>query len=214
MKLANTLTKLLAVVAVSAALLPAVPAQNAPAQPAQQKPAQQKPAHKAGHRAKAAKPGGMAPAPAPAAAPAAPAADQNAAPGGEAAPGGDKGEAVANKRDPFVALISEKKEGGGPDHLPPGKAGLVIASVRVDGTVQSPWFPTRSSMSTSSGKATVSTTAMWKRLAWMGSPLRKIRKTPSGSRLSAWLRSESTRVQESSNEDHVAGVGAVGAVCG
>ena len=138
MKLANTLTKLLAVVAVSAALLPAVPAQNAPAQPAQQKPAQQKPAHKAGHRAKAAKPGGMAPAPAPAAAPAAPAADQNAAPGGEAAPGGDKGEAVANKRDPFVALISEKKEGGGPDHLPPGKAGLVIASVRVDGTVQSP----------------------------------------------------------------------------
>jgi len=138
MKLANTLTKLLAVVAVSAALLPAVPAQNAPAQPAQQKPAQQKPAHKAGHRAKAAKPGGMAPAPAPAAAPAAPAADRNAAPGGEAAPGGDKGEAVANKRDPFVALISEKKEGGGPDHLPPGKAGLVIASVRVDGTVQSP----------------------------------------------------------------------------
>jgi hypothetical protein len=133
MKLANTLTKLLAVVAVSAVLLPAIAAQDAPAQPPQQKPA-----HKAAHRAKAAKPSGMAPAPAPAAAPAAPAADQSAAPGGEAAPGGDKGEAVANKRDPFVALISEKKEGGGPEHLPPGKAGLVIASVRVDGTVQSP----------------------------------------------------------------------------
>ena len=44
---------------------------------------------------------------------------------------------VANKRDPFQALISDKKESGLPDHLPPGKAGLVVATVRVDGTIKS-----------------------------------------------------------------------------
>ncbi|HEY6444466.1 MAG TPA: hypothetical protein VIY66_14115 [Candidatus Acidoferrales bacterium] len=41
----------------------------------------------------------------------------------------------ANKRDPFAALISERKEAGGGLHLPPGKAGLVISTVRVDGAV-------------------------------------------------------------------------------
>ncbi len=44
----------------------------------------------------------------------------------------------ANKRDPFAALISERKEAGGGLHLPPGKAGLVISTVRVDGAVQLP----------------------------------------------------------------------------
>jgi hypothetical protein len=45
---------------------------------------------------------------------------------------------VANKRDPFLPLISDKKENGAPEHLPPGKAGLVVATVRVDGTIKSP----------------------------------------------------------------------------
>ena len=45
---------------------------------------------------------------------------------------------VANKRDPFQPLISDKKDSGLPDHLPPGKAGLVVATVRVDGTIKSP----------------------------------------------------------------------------
>ncbi len=40
----------------------------------------------------------------------------------------------ANKRDPFEPLINQKKAGGGV-HLPPGKAGLVISTVRVDGAV-------------------------------------------------------------------------------
>ena len=44
----------------------------------------------------------------------------------------------ANKRDPFAALISERKEAGGGLHLPPGKAGLVISTVRIDGAVHSP----------------------------------------------------------------------------
>ena len=42
----------------------------------------------------------------------------------------------ANKRDPFVPLISQEK-GGGKGNLPPGKAGLVVGTVRVDGTVRS-----------------------------------------------------------------------------
>jgi Tfp pilus assembly protein PilP len=42
---------------------------------------------------------------------------------------------AVGKRDPFVPLISDKKDVGSM-HLPPGKAGLVIATVRVSGTVQ------------------------------------------------------------------------------
>lgn len=63
------------------------------------------------------------------AAPAAPAA------AGAPAPAADP---MANKRDPFAPLINDKKETGGPEHLPPGKAGLVVATVRVDGTIKSP----------------------------------------------------------------------------
>jgi Tfp pilus assembly protein PilP len=43
-----------------------------------------------------------------------------------------------NKRDPFAPLISQRKDAGGGLHLPPGKAGLVISTVRVDGAVHSP----------------------------------------------------------------------------
>jgi Tfp pilus assembly protein PilP len=42
-----------------------------------------------------------------------------------------------NKRDPFAALVSNRKDAGSAIHLPPGKAGLVIATVRVDGAVRS-----------------------------------------------------------------------------
>jgi Tfp pilus assembly protein PilP len=45
------------------------------------------------------------------------------------------GEPVS-RRDPFAALINKKEEGAGM-RLPPGKAGLVIATVKVDGTVRS-----------------------------------------------------------------------------
>jgi len=61
-----------------------------------------------------------------------------AAPGAEASKeeegeGPEKIE-MANKRDPFVPLINQQKPG--PTNLPPGKAGLVIGTVRVDGTVR------------------------------------------------------------------------------
>jgi Tfp pilus assembly protein PilP len=41
----------------------------------------------------------------------------------------------AARRDPFHSLLDVTKPGGEPN-LPPGKAGLVIASIRVDGTVK------------------------------------------------------------------------------
>lgn len=46
-------------------------------------------------------------------------------------------ETLVAKRDPFVALVNDHKEGGSGPALPPGKAGLVVATVRVDGTVRS-----------------------------------------------------------------------------
>ena len=61
-----------------------------------------------------------------------------AAQAGAAAPAGANGAkpAEAGKRDPFLPLVNEKQASGPP--LPPGKAGLVVATVRIDGTVRSP----------------------------------------------------------------------------
>ena len=47
-----------------------------------------------------------------------------------------KSDVVAAKRDPFQPLVSDTKPSRGP--LPPGKAGLIIGTVHVDGTVKSP----------------------------------------------------------------------------
>jgi hypothetical protein len=122
MKLAKTTAKLIGVLAAAICFVPCVWAQAAPAP----KPAKKPRSAKHSMQAK----------PAPAVAPAmAPTGDAAAGP---AAPGADDKTAAAGKRDPFMPLISEKKESGGMEHLPPGKAGLVIASVRVDGTVKSP----------------------------------------------------------------------------
>lgn len=52
-------------------------------------------------------------------------------------PAPDKAEPTGSRRDPFTALISERKAATGPSNLPPGKGGLVISTVRVDGTVRS-----------------------------------------------------------------------------
>jgi Tfp pilus assembly protein PilP len=111
MRLTTPLANWLAVLAVSSCLVPAGWAQA-------------KPAQKQTKKAKEV-----------AAAPATPAVEGT---GAEAA-APETSEAIANKRDPFLPLIAEKKEGGGGgEHLPPGKAGLVIATVRVDGTAKSP----------------------------------------------------------------------------
>jgi glucose/arabinose dehydrogenase len=110
MKPANTFAKLATTVAIFFCLAAGVSAQSSPAKPA--------------HKAKARKPAPSAPAPAGPAANAVPAATDAEKPAGP-------------RRDPFLPLVSDKKEGGGMEHLPPGKAGLVITSVRVDGTVRS-----------------------------------------------------------------------------
>ena len=109
MKLAKTTAKLMAVLAMSFCLASWAAAQD-------------KPAKKHGGKGKgAAKAAATAPVPKPAA-------------GAALEPA--KLETVEAKRDPFEPLVNEKSTGHGP--LPPGKAGLVIATVRVDGTVRSP----------------------------------------------------------------------------
>jgi hypothetical protein len=118
MTMANTSAKLLAVLALALPLATGVSAQDAPAMAMKaQNPKPSKP-HKVAkaQHAKAA------------------AAANPAGAGAQGGPGGDKIEAVG-KRDPFAPLINDKKDTG--QHLPPGKAGLVIATVRVDGAVRS-----------------------------------------------------------------------------
>jgi hypothetical protein len=111
MRLAKATANLMAVLAISLCLVPGMWAQD-------------KTAKRAGRR----KAGAVT-----AAKPAAPAPDATPAP--DASAGGAEVVAVG-KRDPFVPLVTDKKDSGG-EHLPPGKAGIVIASVRVDGTVRS-----------------------------------------------------------------------------
>jgi len=111
MRLPKAFNLLLTALALSFCLVPATRAQaQAPA------PAQAKPAKKSAHKAKAA-----APKQAP---------DANAAAPNPAV-------VKVAERDPFVPLVNEHKPGGGPP-LPPGKAGLVVATIRVDGAVRSP----------------------------------------------------------------------------
>ncbi len=114
----------LAVLAFAVCLIPKAGAQTAPqAQKPQTAPQPQKPAVKAKKSNQSQKPAvsALATAPAPKAAVAAP----------------EKSEPMVSRRDPFEPLVSVAQPNS-PDHLPPGKAGLVIATVRVDGAVKSP----------------------------------------------------------------------------
>lgn len=46
---------------------------------------------------------------------------------------------LASRRDPFDPLVGREKSGpGNQEHLPPGKAGLVVSTLRLDGVVRSP----------------------------------------------------------------------------
>jgi hypothetical protein len=109
MKRTHTTLAMLSLVGLSLAAIPAVEAQAAPA-PAAPATAPAKKGHKKAAAANAA---------------AAPA-DQGAA----------KTVTAVGKRDPFLPLVNDTKQGGPP--LPPGKAGLVVATVHIDGTVRSP----------------------------------------------------------------------------
>jgi hypothetical protein len=68
-----------------------------------------------------------------------------AADAGKPAPGAaptavKQADAGGPKRDPFSPLVSNAKDSGsgGPDHLPPGKAGLMVGTMRLDGLVRGP----------------------------------------------------------------------------
>jgi glucose/arabinose dehydrogenase len=124
MRLPKAFNVLLTALALSLCLVPATWAQ-AQAQAQQAKPAAE-PAKKPAHKAKAT-----------AAAPkAAPKATPKAAPNANAAAPNPAVVKIA-ERDPFVPLVNEHKPGGGPP-LPPGKAGLVVATIRVDGAIRAP----------------------------------------------------------------------------
>jgi Pilus assembly protein, PilP len=116
MKLLNSFASSIAVASLALALASTagaqtpVPAASAPAQ-------QSKLAHKRGAKSK----------------PAQPAAAKSAA-GAKAAEG--QPAETASRRDPFVSLLNASKTDTGAN-LPPGKAGLVIASIRVDGAIKS-----------------------------------------------------------------------------
>jgi len=109
MTLVKTTAKLIATLAMSVCLLPVAWGQS-PSKNPEQSPT---PPHKTAHKKKAAA-----------------AASKNTGPQQAAKPDAP----VAAKRDPFSPLVNDKKPSGPP--LPPGKAGLVIATVHVDGTVK------------------------------------------------------------------------------
>jgi hypothetical protein len=112
MKLAKSSTTVWAALALSFTLSSAAGAQSAPAKNAARK--AKAASSKAATSATAPSSGADASAPSPAV----------------------KSEAVTAKRDPFQPLVSNTKPSHGP--LPPGKAGLIIGTVHVDGTVKSP----------------------------------------------------------------------------
>jgi Tfp pilus assembly protein PilP len=111
MKLAKSSATVWAVLALSLVLSPAAGAQSTPAK-------------NAARKAKAVS--SKAPAPA---------ATSDADPSAAPAPA-FKSDVVTAKRDPFQPLVGDTKPSHGP--LPPGKAGLIIGTVHVDGTVKSP----------------------------------------------------------------------------
>jgi len=112
MKLAKSSATVWAVLALSLTLSSAAGAQSAPAKHAARK--AKAASSKAATSATAPSSGADASAPAPAV----------------------KSEVVTAKRDPFQPLVSNTRPSHGP--LPPGKAGLIIGTVHVDGTVKSP----------------------------------------------------------------------------
>lgn len=140
-----------------AAQVPAKPATQTPAKPAAQAPAKPVPAAAAKPAAQTAKPASQATAkpaatiPAKqavkaaskkpargkgAAKPAAKAAEQPAGPE-TAPPAAAESEVKAARRDPFESLVSHGTGKAAPN-LPPGKAGLQVSTLRLDGIVRAP----------------------------------------------------------------------------
>jgi Tfp pilus assembly protein PilP len=105
-----------------------------PAAPAATKPAPQaaKPAAKPTGKPTAAKPVGKSATKAPR-----PAARKVEKPAGTGAPAAAESEVRMARRDPFESLIG-RQQGKGAPNLPPGKAGLQVSTLRLDGIVKAP----------------------------------------------------------------------------
>jgi outer membrane biosynthesis protein TonB len=113
---------------------PSAPIVNTAKAPAKAKP-QTKPAAESAKIAAPAKPAakGAAVKPAPAAPTAAKSAPEKTAKAPAEKPAEEK--APVAKRDPFDALLNKAQSNGPPENLPPGKAGLVVSSLKIDGIV-------------------------------------------------------------------------------
>lgn len=118
MRLAQAGVSMIALAALSWCIGPGARAQTQPAKPAKGQ----------AHHAKTAKAARAAADPAPSAA---------RDPNPPAAPAAAGFEATAARRDPFIPLVNPGRAGE-EQHLPPGKAGLVIATIRVEGAVTAP----------------------------------------------------------------------------
>jgi hypothetical protein len=113
------------IVGILLAAAPGLVAQTSPAGGAQTNP----PA-KAASKSKKSKSAGKTKTAAPAAAPAASA---DASAGASGSGEGDKG----SRRDPFESLVNRQKDMNAGKNLPPGKAGLQVSTLRLDGIVRS-----------------------------------------------------------------------------
>jgi len=110
---------------------PAAPAKTTPPPAAKSAPAKPAPApSKAAAKPPAAKTTAQKPAAKPAAKP-----EQKAEEKKEETP--IPAAAAGKRRDPFLALISASTAGSAPVHLPPGKAGLQVSTLKLDGIVRS-----------------------------------------------------------------------------
>jgi|SRR5579871_10348 len=139
MTLSNRFNKILAATVVLGCSAFVATAQTNPAQPAAKPAAPAKASANAPVKTAAKTPAKPAAKSKPAAEKSSQAAKADATPAAGAAPApAATSAAETSKRDPFVALIDVKKEVGTLEHLPPGKAGLVVATVRVDGVSSSP----------------------------------------------------------------------------
>jgi hypothetical protein len=107
-------------------------AKSAPAAAPKSAPQAAKPAGKT-----AAKPAAKSPTSKAAAKPVAKKPAKSAAPAGAAAP--EEGEAKLSRRDPFESLVGRQKaQAEALKNLPPGKAGLQVSTLRLDGIVRAP----------------------------------------------------------------------------
>jgi Tfp pilus assembly protein PilP len=109
---------------------PAAPAATKPA-PQAAKPAAKPAVKPAGKSAAKAKPAAMSPAK-----PSARKVEKKAAASGAAAPA--ESEMKMARRDPFESLIGRQQGNKGGQPLPPGKAGLQVSTLRLDGIVKAP----------------------------------------------------------------------------